>query len=556
MRKKNLIFMCLPGLDTFLKDIMEDLKEDYNVKLSTANEEIQIRSDIDWADIVWLEWANELAIGLTNSDILDNKHVILRVHSYEVLSGYIPKIRWEKVNTVIAVADHIKDQIIRQLEIKEQQEKSTIVKPEIQVIPNGVDLDKFKFNDKKGQPHKKVAFLGAINNKKGIMLMLHAFNELYTMDPSYTLHIAGAIQEARYGYYINHIIGKFGWPEPTMLYYNHIRDVSTWLQDKDYVICTSPWESQNMGIMEGMACGCKPVIHHFIGAEKIYRPVDLWVTIDEFVQKIRSKTFTPKKYREYIQKNYDLKMTMKQIRNVLSRSGELKITTAANFMDKEYILKQKLGAEEKKSNVVQMPTNDYQEDVYWNKRAFPTDPTMLPEKTQEHIEYIRKQLKSMDERILDFGPGIGRTFEAYKSVYSVDAVDVSMIYTDRVKAEAAKYDFNFNLQYTTVKKIQEEGLPFGDKVFDVAVASEVFLHQRPEHIIKIMTELARVAKKVVVISWMVQEAKIPYMELGQEVHGRNHCFHYHYPALCEALGMSINNEVYTENQIYFTYKEK
>lgn len=75
--------ICTPGLEAFLGDIIDFLETRYEVKVCYSTNVQEIDTTIAWSDIVWLEWANELTIKLTNhpENILKDKHTICRLHS-------------------------------------------------------------------------------------------------------------------------------------------------------------------------------------------------------------------------------------------------------------------------------------------------------------------------------------------------------------------------------------------------------------------------------------------------------------------------------------------
>ena len=115
-RKKNIGVLCLPGLETFLPDIITALQEKYVMKTYYGMDVEEIEKMVNWSDILWLEWANNLCVEVTNKfPILSQKKVIVRCHSYEALSGFLPQIRWEMVNVLIFVADHIKKLAVSQV---------------------------------------------------------------------------------------------------------------------------------------------------------------------------------------------------------------------------------------------------------------------------------------------------------------------------------------------------------------------------------------------------------------------------------------------------------
>jgi glycosyltransferase involved in cell wall biosynthesis len=127
----------MPGLESFLPDIVHSLEENYSVQTCYSKDMNEIKDVVEWCDSVWLEWANELAIHITNELPIEDKQVIIRLHSYEALSGYCTQIKWEKVDGLILVAQHIKD-ILKNQNIILPADLRTYI------IPNGVDCDKFR----------------------------------------------------------------------------------------------------------------------------------------------------------------------------------------------------------------------------------------------------------------------------------------------------------------------------------------------------------------------------------------------------------------------------
>ncbi|APH22623.1 glycosyl transferases group 1 family protein [Clostridium botulinum] len=87
-----------------------------------------------------------------------------------------------------------------------------------------------------------IAYVGYINFKKGPMLLLHAFKKIFDTDNRYKLHIAGTFDEERYRLYFNQMIKEFGM-EKNVIFYGWQKDINKWLEDKNYLICTSVLES-------------------------------------------------------------------------------------------------------------------------------------------------------------------------------------------------------------------------------------------------------------------------------------------------------------------------
>lgn len=149
---------------------------------------------------------------------------------------------------------------------------------------------------------------------------------------------------------------------------------------------------------------------------------------------------------------------------------------------------------------------------------------------------------------MDFGPGVGRLLLAYDGlvVRTVVGYDISTLYKGRVIEEAKRYGYHF--VFTTENKLTR--LPFKDLEFPVAVAAEVLLHQRPENILRVMGELARVAEKVIVITWMEE----PHDKARPSPSNRKgHCFSYNYPRICEEQNWDIGDITKYRRQVFFVY---
>lgn len=186
----------------------------------------------------------------------------------------------------------------------------------------------------------------------------------------------------------------------------------------------------------------------------------------------------------------------------------------------------------------------YNPTEYWNKRESPNNP--FNKDGGKHIQYIKANLSDC-ERILDFGVGVGRTFKAYDNIISVEGADITKKYKKQSYEESLKYPFSY--LHTKIKN--PTIMPYGNKEFDAVVGCSVLLHIRPENIEIIMTELARISKKVIAITYF--NHKKPIANKTTERFFYNH----NYIDVCGKNGFSIENINYDENnkQLYFIYCE-
>lgn len=305
---KKIVFFVKQGMDSFLGEVVDNISKEYNVLKIIVNDYREIDLGMNWADICWFEWCDDLMIYGSNLDVAKDKTIICRLHSYEAFTDYVYKVKWSVVDKVIFISESIRDYVIES--VKE------IDKRIASVIPNGINLDKWTYS--KHKQGFNIAYVGYINYKKGPMLLLHAFKAIYDTDNRYMLYIAGKFQDDRDVLYFEQMIKEFGL-ENNIIFEGWQDNLDDWLEDKNYIICTSILESQNMSVMQAMAKGIKPLIHNFVGAKYIYNNDIIWNSIYEIIEMLNSE-YDSESYREFINKGYSLDKQIFKIKELIISS--------------------------------------------------------------------------------------------------------------------------------------------------------------------------------------------------------------------------------------------
>lgn len=305
----NIAILCLPGLDNFIRDIADILGEVYNVRLVVSANGNEIVQAYEWADIVWLERANELAVEVTNKLEKKGKKIICRLHSYEALTNaFLYKIVWDKVDTIVMVAEHMKD-VLRMY----HPDVYKRLEDKIKVIHNGLNLERFRYKPRtRGY---NIAVVAHINYKKDPTMWLQIMGLLKKIDPRYNLSIAGDFQDYRYHLYFHYFIEEAGLRDNVKLL-GHVNNIEEFLEDKNYVLSTSVHESFGYKIAEAMAVGIKPVVHNFYGAKMLWMEDTLFNFIEEIPQILESD-YRSETYRKFVEDTYPLELQMEQITKVL-----------------------------------------------------------------------------------------------------------------------------------------------------------------------------------------------------------------------------------------------
>ncbi|WP_423739025.1 glycosyltransferase [Clostridium botulinum] len=163
--KKKIVFFILPGLDNFINDIIEYLSQEYDTKKVIVNHYDQIDEEMKKADICWFEWCDPLVAYGSKLEVAKYKKIICRLHSYEAFTSYIYEVNWGNVDKVIFVAEHIKRFVLSKVFIPEEK---------VYVIPNGIDLSKQEFKERK--KGFNIAYVGYINFKLSYFFKYHIFS--------------------------------------------------------------------------------------------------------------------------------------------------------------------------------------------------------------------------------------------------------------------------------------------------------------------------------------------------------------------------------------------
>ncbi|MDR2945920.1 MAG: tetratricopeptide repeat protein [Candidatus Adiutrix sp.] len=296
--KPSVLMCCQKSLETFALGLCDALEKQAFVKRVVADNLGAFQWPIQSAENVWLEWGSELAIAATKEPglLADKKKVILRLHSFEILGPQAGDVNYEFVTDVVFVSHYMRQLFNRRFPGRLRGQR-------VHVIHNGIDLARFPFIPNKGR--QKIAFVGKMDAKKDPMLMLHAFTFLKHRHPELELHAAGAPDNNRYYMAMPDFLAKNGLEQETAHFYGHVKDIPGWLADKDFILCTSPFEAQGVGLLEAMHRGLRPLIYSFPGAEELYPASFLWRNFDELEALVTGGP-EPEEARRFVAEKYSM----------------------------------------------------------------------------------------------------------------------------------------------------------------------------------------------------------------------------------------------------------
>jgi len=310
MAKKKLTFFTA-GEDVFIRNLIVNLRDEYSVKTFFKGNPEEFALMMHDTDIAWFEWCDNLTAHATvQPKVNTNTKYVCRLHSYEMFTEWPKKVDWNKIDKLVFVNPVVRDYCLQNHQIR----------PDIStIIYNGVDMEKYTLpKDKKY--NKKVVFIGYINYKKGPELMLQAFKAIHDYDPEFTFHIAGQHQDPRIKLYFDTIIPQLGFK---INFDGWVQDMPTYLQDKDYVISTSLFESFQYSLAEGMAQGVFPLVHSWMGSNIFYPGESIWTFPSQLIDRIKwyedqkDKLKIQTDLREHIKNNFSFDRQLKETKEML-----------------------------------------------------------------------------------------------------------------------------------------------------------------------------------------------------------------------------------------------
>jgi glycosyltransferase involved in cell wall biosynthesis len=224
----------------------------------------------DWADVIICEWCGPNALWYAEHKRPDQR-LVVRLHRFELYSGWPQRLDIDKVDTVICVSPYYAD-LTRKL--------TGWPADKVVVVPNWVDDTQFDRPKLAGAEHH-LGMIGIAPSRKRLDLGLDVLEELRRDDPRFMLFIKSKLpwdywwiwqREAEREHYekLFHRMRRSPLLAGAVIFDSYGRDVAGWLRRIGFVLSTSDDESFHLAPAEGMAAGAIPALLPWPGADTIY----------------------------------------------------------------------------------------------------------------------------------------------------------------------------------------------------------------------------------------------------------------------------------------------
>ena len=263
------------------------------------------------ADLNFFYQADNGAIEGTKNHKLTGKTFVQCV-DIEVWAGQPYAVDWTKVDGVLFMARHIKDEVESHIQFP-QNVRKIIIKP-------GIDTAKWTLKPERDpkSPIKKLAYVVGDGRIWDVKRLDIAFQVLYDLLRAkdgwlYQLHVRGTYSShVQYNSYCRYLEKALGISDFVIWYESRVEDLNKWLDDKDFFILPSTKEAFSYATAEAMCKGIKPIINNWESSKETWGKY-VCNSPCEMAERIIEKENKPEEYRQYILDNFSQERYFKEI---------------------------------------------------------------------------------------------------------------------------------------------------------------------------------------------------------------------------------------------------
>jgi glycosyltransferase involved in cell wall biosynthesis len=251
------------GSQTFLNPLIKHWLDCGHILITDEKE-------IGKADVIFCEWANEQSVEIIWKTV--GKKVVIRMHGSEYYQGFHNLWNIQKLAAVICANP---DYVI----------------PNVNVINCALPIDTnfWKPNKSVKKIPRKLLMVGSFCYSKGHVALLNFIldNPDFFSDISFVGCIepkddpVRACETKKVIAEIVHLSSKYNLPVKIKNEMTR-ESLRKEYQSAEYIVSNSVNEGFHLSIIEGVLCDCKPLIHDWIGADKIYPESLIYSSAKEF----------------------------------------------------------------------------------------------------------------------------------------------------------------------------------------------------------------------------------------------------------------------------------
>jgi tetratricopeptide (TPR) repeat protein len=307
-RPKVAFFHCGSGEDEVLGDACRFIQQRFRTELRANADPIRMAQLMDWSDISWFDgggaaMAEALRVGKA-------RKIVVSLRPCDVHGDWTTRIPWEKVDVLVQIGGLGVGETLSGC-LPHLHSRTRLV-----TLPHAMNLDQYAFRSR--ARGKRLACLGRLAMAANPPMLLQCMQKLHYLDPEYRLFFCGRFETPALEEYLRQMVQTLGLGD-VVFFEPRPRDLNGWLSDKHYIVAAGIDESQVHALWAGMACGLKPVIHHFPGAQTLLPPQHLFDIAEQFCEQILSQDYEPEQYRRFVEQHNPLREQLEAVKDILAQ---------------------------------------------------------------------------------------------------------------------------------------------------------------------------------------------------------------------------------------------
>jgi len=307
-RPKVAFFGCRGGREEGLGQIRDYVKERFQTQFYESDHVDDDTDVLQWSDIAWFDGGGQKVVDISQTP--HNEKIVVSLRRSDTDLAWMKQVRWENIDILIQMGARAVDAGL------ERWVPNIRNRTRLAVIPSGVDVDRYSFGSRPRGKH--LACMDGLTSEANPGLLIQCMQKVHYIDPEYQLFFAGRFQDSVLERYLRHMVQTLGLTgvvhfEPTPA------DWNTWLSDKHYVVTGGVDEGPVDKLLIGMACGLKPVIHNFPGADSVFPSEYLFNIAEDFCRRVLEDTYDPAGYHRFVREQYAIDDQLRSMNEILEQ---------------------------------------------------------------------------------------------------------------------------------------------------------------------------------------------------------------------------------------------
>jgi len=326
-RPKVAFFRRGEGEDGVLADICEFVRQRFQTEFYAGRNPHGIAELMRWSDIAWFDGGGEMAVAACESAGLpDGKEsvwepdaadggvprpkIIISVRRSDVQDRWAKAVPWENVDVLAQIGScAVEETLLSQ--VPDLRHRTRLV-----VVPNGVNLRRYPL--RRRDRGRNLACLDCLTMEANPGFLVQCMQKLHYLDAGYRLFFAGRFENATLEQYVRHMVRTLALTE-VISFEPNPGDLNSWLSDKHFIVAAGIGENQVETLLAGMACGLKPIVHNFPGADQLLPPQYLFNIAEQFCEQVLSQDYQPALYRRFVEEHYPVEQQLKRVDEILAQ---------------------------------------------------------------------------------------------------------------------------------------------------------------------------------------------------------------------------------------------